>query len=86
MNFKKSAYIFIAIDEFTFVNKVVEKQIWREAMVGVLRQTALDGQASYIFGGIFNLIDIIGAGETARFANCNPEEIGRIEDNDAGID
>ncbi|MDR0682660.1 MAG: hypothetical protein LBG15_12580 [Dysgonamonadaceae bacterium] len=79
----KSIYPFFLIDEFSFIKTLMDGDIVNSAFLHTLRQYSLDGLASFIYAGTYDIKQLISDpkyGITGQLVNAIEEQINEIAD------
>jgi hypothetical protein len=82
----KNIYPFFLIDEFSFIKTLIDGDIVNAAFLHTLRQYSLDGLASFIYAGTYDIKQLISDpkyGITGQLVNAIEEQINEISDEDA---
>lgn len=79
----KNLYPIFFVDEFSFVKSLIDKQQINAAFLHTLRQYSLDGLASFIFAGTYDIKALIKDpkyGITGQLVHAIDEQINEIND------
>ena len=84
---KMGYFPFIAIDEFSFYKQMVDKGLVEPSFLQQIRELTIDSeQASFIFAGVYDLIDMLKDPEygiTSSLANTIELQIGPIDEKES---
>lgn len=75
-------YPLFLIDEFSYIRTLIDKDIVTPAFLHSLRQYSLDGEASFIYAGTYDIKSLIKDakyGFTGALVTAHDEEIGKID-------
>lgn len=75
-------YPLFLIDEFSYIRTLIDKDIVNTAFLHSLRQYSLDGKASFIYAGTYDVKSLIKDakyGFTGAMVTAHDEEIGKID-------
>ena len=75
-------YPLFLIDEFSYIRTLIDKDIVNAAFLHSLRQYSLDGKASFIYAGTYDIKSLIKDakyGFTGALVTAHDEEIGKID-------
>ena len=75
-------YPLFLIDEFSYIRTLIDKDIINAAFLHTLRQYSLDGKASFIYAGTYDVKSLIKDaryGFTGAMVTAHDEEIGKID-------
>ena len=75
-------YPLFLIDEFSYIRTLIDKDILNAAFLHTLRQYSLDGKASFIYAGTYDVKSLIKDakyGFTGAMVTAHDEEIGKID-------
>lgn len=79
----KNLYPIFFVDEFSFIKSLIDKQTVNAAFLHTLRQYSLDGLASFIFAGTYDIKALIKDpkyGITGQLVHAIDEQINEISD------
>jgi len=79
-------YPLFLIDEFSYIRTLIDKDIVTAAFLHSLRQYSLDGKASFIYAGTYDVKSLIKEakyGFTGALVTAHDEEIGKIDETSA---
>lgn len=79
-------YPLFLIDEFSYIRTLIDKDIVTPAFLHSMRQYSLDGKASFIYAGTYDVKSLIKDakyGFTGALVTAHDEEIGKIDSESA---
>ncbi len=80
---QNNLYPFFFIDELSYITTLIDKKIIGSAFLAALREFSLDGKASFIFAGTYDIKKLITDdryGITGQFVHAIDHQVDRIED------
>ena len=83
---KKNIYPIFLVDEFSYIKVLMDKNVVNPAFLHTLRQFSLNGLASFIYAGTYDIKELLKNqkyGITGQLVNAVEEQIAEIDSNSA---
>lgn len=83
---EKQIYPLFLVDEFSYVKSLIDNKIVKNAFLHTLRQYSLEGQASFLFAGTYDIKSLIKDpkyGITGQLVNAISKQVNEIKPKDA---